>query len=585
MPYPLHHLLHPVKVLWTERNHLFWPIWFCTTTIAVSSVIWLVPNKKNSGGGSTPSRQQSWSRGDILALTCLILLLGCYIAGSLVWEDFTYYDNSHFTDGTLVGKNIPLQILPYDGRFFPFGHQEYNLIRHFTHSVAGYHALRIVQLVLLCGILLIFDDELSIKVRVVLIVFALITPSLLISFSGLIYPEWNEIFWLVCLAYSVKRFEQTQSTASAVAAVICSQFMLYYKETAFVVLLGFVVWRLLLRCWGTSQSGFDFSRLRSSESRLDLCLGITALWFILYYLAAMYPNYSTGYANESRLTVVQVLTSYVKLDLLAWVLVAVAAARIVQILRRETEPMLLWDSLALGGVGCLVAYLTLRMHSGYYLAPVDIIAILYLGRLAALSINNVGRLPRLCLTALLIFIAVQDLSLSAFRMYERKNVIHAKVKIGQAIKARYESDPQNVKRLFFPFAKPFHVMEFAAYLNYIGVPVEQVQPGPIAPGSVQIVGESYQTVGPCGYRTFLCHPGSQPVPGDLVVVLPDDFTRTEEWNSYRKQVAGTFFSYEARPSIPRWLFRYVALLHVASPIFSQDPLPESWLKGSVTVWQ
>lgn len=193
---------------------------------------------------SIPSRRHSWSRGAILAVTFLALLLARYIAGSLVWEDFTYSDNSHFTNGTPVGKDIPVQIVPGSGRFFPLGHQEFNLIRHVTSSVTGYQALRIVQLVLLCGILLVRDEELSIQARVALITLALITPTILISFSGLIYPEWNVVFWLICLAFSVKRFEQTQFIAWAVAAVISSQFMLYYKEIAFLLLLGFAVLRL-----------------------------------------------------------------------------------------------------------------------------------------------------------------------------------------------------------------------------------------------------------------------------------------------------------------------------------------------------
>jgi hypothetical protein len=168
-------------------------------------------------------------------------------------------------------------------------------------------------------------------------------------------------------------------------------------------------------------------------------------------------------------------------------------------------------------------------------------------------------------------------------MYERKNVIHSKVELGQAIKALYESNPQDVKRLFFPFAKPFHVMEFVSYLNYIGIPVEAVPPGSVASSSVVIVGTAFQTVGPCGYRTFVCHPGNRPAPGDLVVVLPDDFTTSEDLNWYRRESTGQIFLYHPSPSIPRWLLPYVNSLHVVSPIFSQNQLPEFWLNASVTV--
>jgi hypothetical protein len=580
----LHHLLHPLKVLWRGRIDLFWPIWMATTVSAALLMTWTVPEKKIIPTVSILPHRHSWSRGAILAVTFLAVLLACYIAGSLVWEDFAYYDNSHFTNGTLVGKDIPRQILPANGRFFPLGHQEYNVIRHFTSSVTGYHVLRIVQLVLLCGILLVFDEDLSIRVRVALIILVLITPSILISFSGLIYPEWNVVFWLICLAWSVKRFEQTHFTAWAVAAVISSQFMLYYKETAFLLLLGFAVGRLLLRCWNTERAGWDFKRLRDPESRLDMCLAFLGVLFFVYYLAVMFPNYSFAYADESQLPLKRALVSYLKLDLLVWVLAAVVLGRIVQILRRKASPVLLWDGLALGGVGCLAGYLILRMNAGYFLAPADIIAVLYLGHLAILSAKHMSRVQRLCTVSLLILVVFQDSSLSVFRMYERKNVIHAKAELAQAIKRRYESDPQNMKRLFFPFAQPFHIMEFASYLNYIGVPVEQVPPRSPADSSILIVGRVFQNDGPCGYRPFMCHPGSRPDPGDLIVVLPDDFTQTDELKSYQQEDT-PLFSYRPRPNIPRWLFPFVNALHVVSPIFSQSQLPNSWLNASVSIWK
>ena len=71
--------------------------------------------------------------------------------------------------------------------------------------------------------------------------------------------------------------------------------------------------------------------------------------------------------------------------------------------------------------------------------------------------------------AIVRLVFVQDASLSAFRIYERKNVIHAKAELAEAI-TEDQSYPARCKRLFFPFAKPFDILEFASYLNYIGVP-------------------------------------------------------------------------------------------------------------------
>jgi hypothetical protein len=581
----LHHILHALRGLWRERIALFWPIWIAITAMGVMLVLWVVPRHQAVPPDPDHSRRERWSRAGVLAVVFLVLFLGCYIAGSLVWEDFTYYDNSHFTNETLVGRNVGVQIAPEVGRMWPLGYQEFNLLRHFTHSVTGYHALHIIQLLLLCGILLVFDEELSIAARVALITLVLITPSMVISFSGLIYAEWNIIFLLACLAWSVKRFEQTRSTAWAITALLASQCMLYYKETNFVLLLGFAGGRLLLRCREPERQGWNFKRLRDPESRLDMCLAVLVVPFLLYYLAAMFPHFSTRYAEDFHLSLGQVLVSYLEVDLLAWILVAVVVARIFLILRRRIAPSLLWDGLALGGVSCFAAYLVLRMSSGYYLAPVDLVAILYIGRLAILSIPTMSRVSRLCALGLLLLVVLQDTSLSAFRMYERKNVIHAKAEMGHMIQARYRSDPQSVKRIFFPFARPFHILEFASYLNYLGVPVEQVQPGSAETGGVEMVGPQITKDGPCGYRTFVCHPGNSPEPGDLVVLLPDDLTRIDASNSYREVGTSPQFSYNPRPSIPGWLEPYVNHLHVISPIFAHAQLPDSWLTASVTAWQ
>ena len=56
-----------------------------------------------------------------------------------------------FTLITLKGHDITPPIWNGEGRFFPLGHQEFNLIRHFTNTVFGYHVLPIIQLWLYVG--------------------------------------------------------------------------------------------------------------------------------------------------------------------------------------------------------------------------------------------------------------------------------------------------------------------------------------------------------------------------------------------------------------------------------------------------
>src|SRR5262249_27222734 len=143
---------------------------------------------------------------------------------------------------------------------------------------------------------------------------------------------------------------------------------IYNKETAFVLLLGFAVGRLILRCRNERDATWDYDRLWVKESHLDLCLAGLAILFLLFYIAVMGIHGDMDYAIERRQALAEIVLAYLRLDLLAWLLLPVVLGRIYLILRHRAAPLLLWDGLALGGVLCLLAYVAgLRMFAAIYL--------------------------------------------------------------------------------------------------------------------------------------------------------------------------------------------------------------------------
>lgn len=583
----LHELIHPLRLLWDGRVSFFWPIWLSITALAAVLAVQIVPAKGITAVVSQREGRshRGWLNGSTLWALALVLLFGCYVKGIVVWEDFTYYDNSHFTNETLVGRNVSLQVSPEGGRFWPLGYQEFNALRHITHSVTGYHALRILELVVICSILLVLDEQLSIRARVCLVCMLLITPSIVISFGGLIYPEANVVLLIACLVWSVQRFGRANSAVWSVAAVLFAQCLLYYKETACLFVLGFAVGSIVLHCRNDNEPSWNWKRLRDPESRLGICLVGLAGAFVLYYFAALFPHFGARYAEDHKLPLLKVVGIYSEIDLLIVVFVIVCAVRAFLMFRGKLEPSGNWDALALGGILYLGGYVALGMESSYYLAPVDLIAVLYTGRVAILSLSGVGLRTKLVAVSILLLVCTQDLALSAFRVYERKNVVHGKALVGQAIKDRYEHSPQSVQRLFFPFATPFNMLEFASYLQYIGVPVEQQTNGTGSGNAVLLIGKSIRSDGPCGYRDFLCHPGTTPDSGDLVVVLPDDISGVEEMNAYRNRSSESVLWYDPWLSVSQSMRPIVSRLHVESPIFAFRQLPDSWLTASVSVWR
>jgi hypothetical protein len=578
-------ILHQIRV----ALFLFWPVWIPMTAAAAvfvgCAVGWTANPRAQKPSVSFTRTGRKGSRGAVTAMMLLALFLTGYIAMILAWENFTYHDNSIFTLYTLRGHDIGPPIMPWLGRFFPLGFQEFNLIRHFTDTITGYHAVRIAQLLIFSCILLILDEELSIGARAALVIIALITPSILTSFTWLIYHEANVLLCIVCLALFVKRFEQTQSVGWAVAAAVCAQIMIYYKETASLLLFGFAVSRIVLRCRSTDERSWNYSRLWDKESRLDLCLAFFAVLFWLYYLGVMLPHPTMQYADELRRPLVDLFLSYLKVDLLALLFVGAVLVRTYLIVRRKIAPSLLWDGLGFGGVACFVGYLGLGISAAakHYAAPVDLIGLLYVGRLASLSAAKLHWWRKLVALALLLAVLLQDVALSAFRVFEQKSVIHAKGEVAQVVQAQYQNAAGDIGRLFFPFASSYMIMEFASYLDYRGVPIKGLMDAAGPANGVIVVTRTMTQDGPCvTYRNLVCHAAATPAPGDLVIVLPDDNQSLADVTSYRAQ-GELLFSYE--PSIPQWLYRCIRSVPIVSPGVTQRELRDGWLHASVTTWK
>ena len=530
------------------------------------------------------TRRQALGPSVVAMSTLLVVFVVSYILLILLWEDFAYYDDSVFTLNTLKGHNIQLWILPESGRFMPLAFQEFNLARHFTHTSAGYHVLPIVQLLLVAGLLLFLDEEISLTARGALVILALLTPSVLVSFISFLYSERNVLLFLAGLTFSIKRFEQSQSLASALSAVICAQLMIYFKETAFLLLLGFAISRLILRC---QYPHFEFGRVWVRESRLDMGLVLLAVLFLIFYLGVMGIHGNMNYATSARLPRVDVMLAYTTVDLLPWLLLAVLLGRIYMILRHRLAPLLLWDGLAAGGAAYFLAYIYLGMFSVYYTAPVDLIAVLYVGRFAVLAWEKMLWRAKMAAISLMLVILVQDILVSSFSVFERKNVIHANAELASVVENEYRRGTGADLRLFFPFGGGEEIMEFGAYLSYRGVPVEGAADPVAGLHSVVLNRRRIREDGPCvDWRRIMCRRVSGPAPGDLVIVLPDDEASLAEASAYRERGGTLLLSYKPRPNLPQWLYSLFDSLPIgAESRYRDDALPDRWLDASVTKWK
>jgi hypothetical protein len=295
-----------------------------------------------------------------------------------------------------------------------------------------------------------------------------------------------------------------------------------------------------------------------------------------------------NYAVLARLPRSDVVLGYIRVDLLPWLLIGVLLARIYLVLQYRAAQLLFWDGLAAGGVAYFFAYIYLSMFRVHYPAPVDLIAVLYVGRFAVLSWKKVPSWVKSAVTALVLIIICQDVLVSSFVIIETKNVIQGKVRIAAVVQAQYRRHPGKNIRLFFPFAGGYVITEFGAYLNSLGVPVEGATDEASGPNEVVLTRASRMSAkdGPCvESNSITCYFVPGPAPGDLVIVLPDDDASLAKVSAYRDKGVVLLYS-EPRLPISRWLHSVFDSLPVG-PVgtYRYGPLPDRWMDASVTKWQ
>jgi hypothetical protein len=539
---------------------------------------------------SARSQLSVWNLTTVAAITSTTAFLTCYIIIILYAENFLNYDNSHYTINTLRGIDISPSIWPSAGRFFPLADQEFNVVRHFTNTILGYFIIPVGQLIIFTFNLLVIDSEINILPRAGLAVFALLSPSILISVGALTSAERSVLFFLALLLLSVKRFEYTRSPTWAVAAVIFGQMMIYYKEPAFLLLLGFASGRLFLRCLPNRFAGENHGRLRDIESRLDWCLlSLCVLYLIVYWYAVLRKSTDLDYAIARQLSFAEVVLGSIQHDFIAWIFLIFFLSRVYLIMRGDKSPVPFWDGLALGGVAYLLFYQFFRMYDQYLLAPVDLIAIMYVGRFTILSWKYLATWSRVVAFLVALIVVVQGVVLSCLATLERKNIIQGKSAIAGAVEAQFRSGKQI--RLFFPFANPHVISEFGAYLSYRGLPIEGVGTQTGRQDNVVLAAKVFSNDGPCEqrYNPMICHAVKEPISGDLIVILPEDGASGAEAFRYCEN-GEQLVSRKPRPYVPPRLYSLLGNRWSIGGVdpgrfLLRKPLPDRWLQGCVTVWK
>jgi hypothetical protein len=507
------------------------------------------------------SPRPSWRRRklDIICIGLFALFLGLYIYVQLSGEDFAFYDDDQITQFSLRGRNFGPPIWPQLGRVYPLQFQDLNVLKHLTRSPALFRAFGALQLVAWVIITITSLSEFTIPLRSLASFLVMSTLGFTISFSDLIFPERNVLFWLAVFILCRRRYSTTASPLFLAGTFVSVQFAVYYKEPVWLFFAGFAAINLV-RDWDCGPRQRSIRRF-VKDNVADVGTLALAVLFPIFFALIMFPGRSLEYVTHHQSDVRSIVLSYGKVDLLVFVFLAVVAARAVTLLRVRSKIDPFWDPLAAGGALYALAIIGLRIFNHYYMAPVDAIAVLFLVKSAGSWLSQKKPMRTLVVAALCFVTVVQDVGYASLYLIFRKNTIAGNVKLVEFLKG-YRHEVSNASiGLFFPYSNGYQIMELSSFLDY-------KSPAPFNRASLPFKSPLSFPQNRCvEYRENMCLHAKVPDDGDLVVELSDGVPSGKMSANSREAL---LFSYQPFLVSERSLFFFKNITHY-------DHLPNHWL--------
>lgn len=465
-------------------------------------------------------------------------------------QNFANYDNDIFTDAILKGYPYYPPIWPLVGRFFPLGHQEWYFWKLLINSQVPslYFTFSLIQLSIIILLLLKVLNFLSIYYRLITLTFLLTLPSFFHCFDSLTIPERNLIFWLVIFILAVKAYDQTKLNVYGGIILIVTQIILYYKEPVIIFLAIFSLSRLSYFIYQDrnllKQNSYFFWL---NKYKIEGFILILCSIFVLLYLFINLPYQSLDYATSRAASPQDTLLYYIKSDLLVSIFLIVTILRFIKLIISKKSPDPLWDAIALGMLGYFIGYFKLGLINTYYLAPVDLIAILYISKVLKTYLPSKTNLFLFWLISSLILI--QNITQTPKIYLSRLNFIDGRVQITEFLKD-YSQKHQNTS-LYFPYAEPHQMYYFSCFLKYKKLNLAETK----TKDNNQSI--DYILTSPLSFsenntcvewnQNHHCFSVKSPKIGDLMVVLPESEIDQNELSNLQKEGV-LLFEYKAFPA-------------------------------------
>lgn len=409
-------------------------------------------------------------------------------------EDFAYYDDTQFTRFSLKGIAYGFPIWREQGRFWPLGLQEYNLLSLIGKSQLIYRGFSIIQLLIICFSLYFTLYKFSPIWRYTTIFFIMVCPPFLMSFLGQIYPERNVVFYLILLILIYTCYTKSYSKHKKIliySAFIIAQIAIYYKEPVFVLIATIAFARLFITF--LLKRDLHIKKLLKeliNINYIDIGMIILALIYWLLYNTQIVPYIVNAYSHnqtDKGNTIFSIFFLFIQDNFIIGIFLVILVLRLFQIIFLKSDIDVFLEPLALGGMAYLGVYAKLKMfddYNNYYFAPAMVIAIIYVANFIYNSILFSRKIDRkvlkkiyfygfLCLSCILLIVTMsQYLGQSSYKILARKAVINGHVNLVNRLIEYSEESHHNSFTLFFPFDRTsnnysiYTFKEFLAYKNF-----------------------------------------------------------------------------------------------------------------------
>jgi hypothetical protein len=526
---------------------LFWPIWLTTAAAAA----WFACRAPLPWRSGRPLPGRSSQKNAALFLPYAV---------ALVWGvEFAYHDNEVFIEYTVAGRPWPLAIWPHEGRYFPLFAQEYNVIGLLAANAVVYHAVVALQLLAFCWLIAMAVGDLHIGWRIAVTAILVLSNSVGISYVDLVYPERHVVFWLTLAIIALQRFDRVPSRMSLLAVWLPAHVAMYYKEPVFILFATVATMRLVIDCLRDRPAALSWLK----GQQLNLGLLALSVVFVSQLVACLSAFGTSAYVDRATIGVVAATIRYLRTDPLLIGLCAAVVLR-TSMMRGLADVDPVWDSLAVAAIVYVIALSAFGLAANRYMPPPDLIAALYIVRVAAASWTpSRRRVIRIAWAA----VATASVAFGAFRLLEYKSVVRGTASLEQFLASYATAHPGTIA-LHFPGTKGWRIANLATYLRYRNRPLFD---------RVQLSSPSVFPDGRCvSYIAYAhCETAKAPPPEALVIHLPDDADR-DGGNGERE-----LFRYELLPGgVPQWLG---ALLYAGAELYEGRPMPAEWLSATASL--